>query len=80
MGIKIVVRRNENAESMVRRFKRLVERSDVLKDHKKHSVYEKPSEKKKRKDIEWKKNYKRYIRDLHNPSTESLDSNDFSSI
>ena len=77
MGVKIVVRRNENVESMIRRFKRSVERSNVLKDHKKHSVYEKPSEKRKRDAIAHKKNYKRYIRDLRSSDSDSSE-RDFS--
>ena len=77
MGIKVIARRNEKIESIIRRFKRSCERSNVLKDYNRHKVYEKPSDKRKREDASRKKNYKRYIKDLQRSSSESSDS-DFS--
>lgn len=38
----------ENFESLLRRWKRVVDKCDTLKDAKKHEFYEKPSEIKKR--------------------------------
>ncbi|MBT6045207.1 MAG: 30S ribosomal protein S21 [Candidatus Scalindua sp.] len=75
MGVKVLARRNENTESLIRRFKRLCERSNVLKDHKKHSVYEKPSDRRKREKIAKKKNYRRYIKELNRSSAESIEDN-----
>ena len=40
---------NESFESLMKRFKKAVERSGILADYKKHEVYEKPSVKRKRK-------------------------------
>ncbi len=39
----------ESFESLIRRFKKAVERSGILADLKKHAYYEKPSVKRKRK-------------------------------
>ena len=71
MGVKTVARRNENIESLIRRFKRSCERSNILKDHKKHSVYEKPSDRRKREKIARRKNYQRYIKELQRSSSDS---------
>jgi small subunit ribosomal protein S21 len=68
MGVKVIVRRNENIESIMRRFKRLCERSNILKDYNKHKIYEKPSDKRKREKIDRKKNYKRHIKELSRSS------------
>ena len=46
---RVVVRKNENAEKAIRRFKRKVEREGILKDIKKNRHYRKPSVKKKEK-------------------------------
>ena len=75
MGVKVLARRNENTESLIRRFNRSCERSNVLKDHKKHSVYEKPSDRRKREKIAKKKNYRRYIKELKSNSAESIEDN-----
>jgi len=75
MGIKVVARRNENMESLIRRFKRLCDRSNVLNDHKKHSVYEKPSDRRKREKIEKRKNYRKHIKELRSTSSESIEDN-----
>lgn len=40
---------NESAESLMRRFKKAVEKSEILKDLREYEAYEKPSETKKRK-------------------------------
>lgn len=40
---------NESFESMIRRFKRTVERADLIKDLSKHEYFEKPSMKRKRR-------------------------------
>ena len=46
---KVTVYEGESFENAVRRFRKSVERAGILRDVKKHEVYEKPSEKKKRR-------------------------------
>jgi small subunit ribosomal protein S21 len=38
----------ERFESLLRRFKKAVDKDDIIKDFRKHEYYEKPSEKRKR--------------------------------
>lgn len=51
--------KDENFESLFRRFKKAVEHDDVIKDYRKHEYFEKPTEKRKRRKIaainRWKK-------------------------
>jgi small subunit ribosomal protein S21 len=47
--IKVKSRGNETAEQMLRRFKKLCEKEGLIKDMKRVSYYEKPSEKKRRR-------------------------------
>ena len=51
-GIVVYARQNEDPELLIKRFKKKVLNSGILKEVKKYSFYEKPSEKKKRKRIE----------------------------
>ncbi len=46
---KVVVRKNENTERAIKRFKRKVEREGIMRDLKKKRYYKKPSVKKKEK-------------------------------
>ena len=46
---QVVARPGESFESLVRRFKKTVERSGLLADSRKHEFFEKPSIQKKRK-------------------------------
>jgi small subunit ribosomal protein S21 len=48
---RITVYEGESFENAVRRFRKSVERAGILRDVKKHEVYEKPSEKRKRRQI-----------------------------
>ncbi len=45
----VIARPNESIDSLLKRFKREVERDGVLADLRKHEFFEKPSVKKKRK-------------------------------
>jgi len=45
----VTIKLNESFESLMKRFKKAVERAGVLSDYKKHESYEKPSVKQKRK-------------------------------
>ncbi|HEC79522.1 MAG TPA: 30S ribosomal protein S21 [candidate division WOR-3 bacterium] len=46
---KITVYEGESFDNAIRRFRKSVERAGILRDVKKHEVYEKPSEKRKRR-------------------------------
>ncbi len=46
---RVKVRKNENTEKAIKRFKRKVEREGILKDIKKNRFYRKPSVKQKEK-------------------------------
>jgi len=48
---KVTVYEGESFENAIRRFRKSVERAGILKDVKKHEVYEKPSERRKRRFI-----------------------------
>ena len=48
MAIKITVRDGETMQSALRRFKKVVDRSNILRDAEKKECYEKPSMTKKR--------------------------------
>lgn len=47
----VTARPNESFESLLKRFKKAVERSGILADYRKHEAYEKPGAQKKRKEI-----------------------------
>ncbi len=47
--IKVKVRGNESVEQMVRRFKKLCEKEGLTREIKRTSYYEKPSERRRRK-------------------------------
>lgn len=46
--IKVKPRGNESVHQMLKRFKRLCQREGLTRDIKRHSYYEKPSERKRR--------------------------------
>ena len=46
---RVVVRKNENTEKAIKRFKRKVEKEGIMRDIKKNRHYKKPSVKKKEK-------------------------------
>ncbi len=47
--IKVKSRTGESVQQMMKRFKKLCEKEGLIKDIKKQSYYEKPSEKKRRR-------------------------------
>jgi len=47
--VRVRVRKNENTEKAMRRFKRKVEREGIMRDIKKKRYYKKPSVRKKEK-------------------------------
>ena len=47
--IKVKARGNETVEQMLRRLKKMCEKEGLIRDMKKTSYYEKPSEKKRRR-------------------------------
>ncbi len=46
--VKVRPRGNESIQQMLKRFKRLCQREGLTRDVKRHSYYEKPSERKRR--------------------------------
>jgi len=46
--IKVRPRGNESVQQMLKRFKRLCQREGLIRDMKRHSYYEKPSDRKRR--------------------------------
>ena len=48
--IKIRARSGESIQQMMRRFKKMCEKEGLIKDIKRQSYYEKPSEKRRRRD------------------------------
>ena len=58
----IVVEEGESIESALRRFKRRVQQEAIIKEIKKHSVFYKPGEKRRMKDIQARKRMRRRIK------------------
>ena len=58
----VVVEEGESIEAALRRFKRKVQQEAIIKEIKKHSVYYKPGEKRRMKDIQARKRMRRRIR------------------
>ena len=46
--IKVRTRGNESVQQLLKRFKRLCQREGLIRDMKRHSYYEKPSERRRR--------------------------------
>lgn len=65
MGVKIVLRQYENVGAAMRRFKKLMERSGVLKELRKKEHYDKPCEVRRREKLRKKHNAK-------NPKPEKI--------
>ncbi|AQQ10415.1 MULTISPECIES: 30S ribosomal protein S21 [Sedimentisphaera] len=47
--IKVKARAGESVQQMVKRFKKMCEKEGLIRDMKRHSYYEKPSEKNRRR-------------------------------
>ena len=62
MAIRIKARQNESASQMLRRFKKLCEKENLIKDVKKRQYFEKPSERKRRAK---RRTESRIYRELH---------------
>jgi small subunit ribosomal protein S21 len=58
----VVVEDNESIESALKRFKRRVQQEAIIKEIKKHSIYYKPGEKKRMKEIQARKRMRRRLR------------------
>ena len=58
----VVVEEGESLEGALRRFKRKVQQEAIIKEIKKHSVYYKPGEKRRMKEIQARKRMRRRIR------------------
>lgn len=60
--IRLELKPNEGLDKALRRFKKICDREGLTRDMRKHSYYEKPSEKNKRKDREREKERAKAIR------------------
>jgi small subunit ribosomal protein S21 len=60
--LTVTVRRNETIDKAIRRLKKKVDREGILKLVRQHAFYEKPSEKKLRKQKNARRNAQRMIR------------------
>ena len=58
----IVVEEGESIESALRRFKRKVQQQAIIKEIKKHSIYYKPGEKRRMKDVLARKRMRRRMK------------------
>jgi small subunit ribosomal protein S21 len=58
----VVVEDSESIESALKRFKRKVQQEAIIKEIKKHSVYYKPGEKRRMKEIQARKRMRRRLR------------------
>ena len=58
----VVVEDGESIESALKRFKRKVQQEAIIKEIKKHSIYYKPGEKKRMKEIQARKRMRRRLR------------------
>ena len=56
--IKVKARGNESVQQMIRRFKKMCEKEGLVKDIKRNSYYEKPSERRRRRA---RKSFKRVL-------------------
>lgn len=56
---KVIAKKNESFEKLMRRFKRAVEKDDVINDLRKREFYEKPTAKRKRAKAAAKKRWER---------------------
>jgi len=57
--VKVTLKSNENIESLVRRFKKGIEKSGIMKEMRKREFYEKPSDIARRDRVRRKKNQQR---------------------
>jgi len=60
--IRLELKTNEPLDKALRRFKKICDREGLTRDMRKHSYYEKPSERNKRKDREAEKERAKTIR------------------
>ncbi len=61
MPLKVTRAKNEDMERFLKRFKRVCNREGILKEIKQHAFYEKPCERRRRKERERKRNIRRAL-------------------
>jgi small subunit ribosomal protein S21 len=64
LAIKITVRKDEPIESCLKRFKRICDKEGIKKSLKQYSYYEKPSDRKRRKEKERIRNIRKQLKKL----------------
>ncbi len=62
--IKVAIRTGESPERFLQRFKRIISKEGVLREIKKRSYYEKPSDKKRRREKELKRAVRKKVKGL----------------
>mgnify|MGYP001033202650 CR=1 FL=1 len=60
----VIVKQNESIDGALRRFKKQIQESGILKDAREHEHYEKPSIKRKKKALAAKKRVMKRLRKL----------------
>ena len=61
MPLKVTRSKNEDMERFLKRFKRMCNREGILKEIKQHAFYEKPCDRRRRKERERKRNIRRAL-------------------
>ena len=69
--IRLELKPNENLDKALRRFKKICDREGLTRDMRKHSYYEKPSERNKRQDREREKERAKAIRVAEKKKTKA---------
>lgn len=68
--VKIVPRRNESIQAMLRRFRKLLEKEGIVKEMKRLAYYESPSEERNRTKRRIKREIAKELRQASLPPTE----------
>lgn len=61
MPLKVVRSKSEDMDKFLKRFKRICNREGILKEIKQHAYYEKPCDRRRRKDRERNRNIRRAL-------------------
>ncbi|RME73980.1 MAG: 30S ribosomal protein S21 [Planctomycetota bacterium] len=72
MTIKITVRDNDSLETVLKRFKRICDKEGIKKALRQYSYYEKPSERRRRKQKERLRNIRKQLKAKNKARTKAL--------
>ncbi len=73
MGVKVSLKNGENFQSLMKRFKRICEGENILRDYKKRGEFEKPSSKRRREKFRRIKNAKKHEIEMENNRGQAAD-------